>query len=60
MEHHSSISLIRNTKELLAKDWNVKIIHVYREANQCANALAKKCQNSNLGVSLFSNVPSFT
>jgi ribonuclease HI len=33
-------SLVMNIQKLLDLEWEVKIAHVYREANQCADALA--------------------
>jgi hypothetical protein len=33
-------SLIKKIKALLNYSWNVRIIHVYREANRCADILA--------------------
>ena len=33
-------SLLRSICWLLALDWEVKVLHVYRESNQCADALA--------------------
>jgi ribonuclease HI len=33
-------SLLRNIRRLLALDWEVKVVHAYRESNQCADALA--------------------
>jgi hypothetical protein len=32
--------LIRRIKDLLLEDWNVRIIHVYREANKVVDVLA--------------------
>ncbi|PNX86004.1 hypothetical protein L195_g042079, partial [Trifolium pratense] len=30
-----------NIKDLLAKDWRVKVVHTFREGNVCVNYLAK-------------------
>jgi ribonuclease HI len=34
-------SLIKRIRSMLDKDWNVEIMHEYREANKCADALAR-------------------
>jgi ribonuclease HI len=39
-------SLVLNIQKLLDLEWEVKIAHVYREANQCADALAGNCRIS--------------
>lgn len=36
----SSWSLVSKIRRLLQSDWEVKIYHVYREANKCADVLA--------------------
>jgi ribonuclease HI len=33
-------TLLKRIWQLLEKDWSVDISHIYREANQCADALA--------------------
>ncbi|GAU38278.1 hypothetical protein TSUD_119590 [Trifolium subterraneum] len=40
-------SLVKKIRRLLALDWEVSVKHSYREANQCANALANRrcCMN---------------
>lgn len=35
-EHHPYFTLIRQCKQLLARDWVVRICHVYREGNRVA------------------------
>jgi hypothetical protein len=32
--------LLRNIRRLVALDWEVKVVHAYRESNQCADVLA--------------------
>jgi hypothetical protein len=34
-------AIIHNIKDLLAKDWSVKVVHTFREDNACADYLAK-------------------
>ena len=33
--------LICDCRKLLEQDWEVRVQHIYREANECADALAK-------------------
>jgi hypothetical protein len=38
------VALIKKIRKVLEQDWNVKIMHEYREANKVADALASiKC-----------------
>jgi hypothetical protein len=37
---NSGGSLVLNIRKLLELDWEVKIAHVYRESNKCADTLA--------------------
>ncbi|GAU48590.1 hypothetical protein TSUD_405800 [Trifolium subterraneum] len=46
------MKLIRRIKDLLLEDWNVCIIHVYREANKVVDALAALGCDS-IGISYF-------
>ena len=39
--YHASHSLLNAIQELLRKDWEMVTNHAYREANMCANTLAK-------------------
>jgi hypothetical protein len=45
--------LVKGIHRLLALDWEVHISHLYREANQCADALA------NMGCELSCNIVYF-
>ncbi|KAL4305238.1 hypothetical protein AHAS_Ahas16G0058300 [Arachis hypogaea] len=56
-ETHVGASLARSIKELLTKPQKVVIRHIFREANQCADALAKYGQRMGRGVTLFEEVP---
>ncbi|KAG4938333.1 hypothetical protein JHK82_046140 [Glycine max] len=38
---HPHHALIRCVRDLVALDWNITFKHTFREANQCANWLAK-------------------
>ncbi|GAU50330.1 hypothetical protein TSUD_290660 [Trifolium subterraneum] len=35
------IAIINAIQELISRDWNVSFVHTYREANQCADFMAK-------------------
>ena len=48
--HHSSHSLIRVIKDLMAKEWEVVALHTYHEANQCADGMAKQSHDTTHGV----------
>ena len=41
------------------EDWCVEVSLVYREANVCADRLAKHGHSLELGVSIFDKIPSF-
>nr|XP_025679114.1 uncharacterized protein LOC112779070 [Arachis hypogaea] len=49
-EIHGNSSLIRSIKELLMKMEDVEVRHIYREANFCADALAKLGQEYESGI----------
>ena len=49
-------SLMRRIKGLLSRDWNVKIIANFREANQCVDWLANHSLNYGLGLHILSAV----
>jgi ribonuclease HI len=38
---HHYAAIIHNIKDLLARDWRVKVVHTLREGNACADYLAK-------------------
>uniref|UniRef100_A0A1J3JIW1 Putative ribonuclease H protein n=1 Tax=Noccaea caerulescens TaxID=107243 RepID=A0A1J3JIW1_NOCCA len=54
---HPLSFLVRLCHGLLAKDWSVRISHVYREANRLANRLANYAFTLPLGFHGFSLVP---
>ena len=39
--HHLYNAAICEIRELLSRDWEVSLVHVFREANFCANFLAR-------------------
>ena len=53
------LPLICDCRNLLDQEWEVHVQHVYREANGCADALAKRgtCQRSLM--TMFSECPTF-
>ncbi|KAL9426013.1 hypothetical protein AB3S75_032894 [Citrus x aurantiifolia] len=53
-EHHSLILAIR---ELLSRDWVVKVNHIYREANIAVDFLASFSLSFPLGVQLLTVAP---
>lgn len=38
---HHFHTVIHSIRSILKMDWNVSLVHVFREANQCADYLAK-------------------
>ncbi|XLT57612.1 hypothetical protein HN873_050216 [Arachis hypogaea] len=50
VENHMEASLVRSIKELMTRPHRVVIRHVFREANQCADALAKHGQIIEKGI----------
>ena len=51
--------LICDCRNLLEQDWEVRIQHIYREANECANALAKQGTHQRNLLAVYSTCPSF-
>ena len=56
---HSYSSLIVAVRNLLSEDLNVDFIHIFREANRCANSLAKFGHRLSKGISFFDKLPSY-
>ena len=50
---NSHSSVISSIKGLSQKEWNVQLVHIFREANFAANHLAKLANNFPLGVHRF-------
>ena len=59
LEAHVCSSLLKAIKELLSRDWNVEICHIYREANSCADRVAKHGHSCGVGFNYFSVLPDF-
>ena len=51
--------LILDCRNLLDRDWEVRVLHVYRETNACADALAKRGTHQHHALSVYSSCPSF-
>ena len=49
--------IILAIQQLLSKDWEVKIQHIYREANACADWLSKVAYQMPLGLHLLDHCP---
>ena len=53
------MSLICDCKSLINQDWKVQVQHIYYEANECADALAKQETHQRNLLFVYSNYPSF-
>ena len=53
----SHISLVKAIQDLLNRDWNVVFRHEFREANRCADRLAKFEHSLPLGLSFYDKLP---
>ena len=53
------MSLICDCRNLLKQKWEVCMQHVYREANGCADALAKQGTRQRNLLSVYSDCPNF-
>ena len=51
--------LICDCRNLLDQEWEVHVQHVYREANGCADALAKRGTHQRSLLTMFSACPTF-
>ena len=51
--------LICDCRNLLTLEWEVHVQHVYREANGCADALAKRGTRQRTLVAIYDHCPSF-
>ena len=51
--------LICDCRNLLALEWEVHVQHVYREANGCADELAKRGTRQKTLLSVYDHCPSF-
>ena len=53
------LPLICDCRNLLTLEWEVHVQHVYREANGCANALAKRGTRQRTLETVYEHYPSF-
>lgn len=53
----SGWSLLREIRKLLRLVWEVKVVHVYREANRCADAMAALGATPSQGLIIYENPP---
>lgn len=51
--------LILSIQEMLKRDWNVDLKHIYREVNSAADALANYAHSLPLGLYIFSSPSAF-
>ncbi|KAL9859811.1 putative RNA-directed DNA polymerase [Arabidopsis thaliana] len=56
-DHHPLSFLVRLCHGFLSKDWIVRIVHVYREANRLADGLANYAFSLAFGLHFFHSVP---
>ncbi|PRQ16167.1 putative ribonuclease H-like domain-containing protein [Rosa chinensis] len=54
---HPLYSIVASCQELLSRDWNVSLIHVYRECNSVADLLANIGHGFEPGCRFFSSPP---
>jgi hypothetical protein len=52
-------AFMKRIRDLLTGSWDVKIIHVSREANRCADMLANKGSEGNYEIEFFDHPPSW-
>ena len=50
-------NLISQIRQLMAKDWRVKVQHIYREANFCADWLATYSLMKEMGLTVYTQPP---
>ena len=53
------LPLICDCRNLLDRGWEVHVHHVYREANGCADALAKRGTRQHTRMTVYSDCPTF-
>jgi ribonuclease HI len=51
-------ALVKKIRSLLNEPWEIRIIHVFREANRCADVLANMGSEGDSGIEFFSSPPS--
>jgi hypothetical protein len=50
-------TLMKRIRDLLKEPWEVKVTHVFREANRCADMLANKGSEGNFEIVFFDHPP---
>ena len=53
------IPLICDCRNLMDRDWDIQVLHVYHEANACADALAKWGTHQQHILFVYGSCPSF-
>jgi ribonuclease HI len=56
-EWHHYAAILLNIKDILARDWRVKITHTLREGNACTDFLAKFGAHNNEALSIMVTPP---
>ncbi|CAN1122806.1 Putative ribonuclease H protein At1g65750 [Linum perenne] len=54
--NHQHSHLVRMFRELSARNWEISIEHIYREANNAADFIANSGHNLELGTSIFTSL----
>jgi hypothetical protein len=54
---HKYRSIIRDIRRLMAWNWDVRIQHTYREANACADFIAKLAASNDQGFTVWDVSP---
>ncbi|KAL4321538.1 hypothetical protein AHAS_Ahas14G0120500 [Arachis hypogaea] len=49
--HNQYNSLLRKVQDQLAKPWEVRVLHIHRKGNTCADWMAKHSLNKSFGYS---------
>ena len=57
IDRHLFVSMIKYVRELLLRDWEVRISHIYRETNHVVDFLASIGHSTPLGVCFFDSIP---
>ena len=57
IDKHPFVSVIKHVCELLLRDWNDGISHIYHEANRVADFLASIGHSVPLGICFFDSIP---
>jgi ribonuclease HI len=56
-EWHHYAAILLNIKDILARDWRVKVTHTLREGNACADFLAKLGARNDAALSILTTPP---